>query len=221
MRKKSATRYSTPVSELLDVLNAAGLPTGRSKSRSAVHQSGDLHRTLHVWLLKDRHYVLLQRRAQSKLEPGKLDVAVGGHFRAGETLREVLRETREELGFDASPHELIYLGTTRAQRHYPGMLDNELQETYLLLRDAPLESYRLEPAEVDVLYELPLAGAIALFEHGTPLAAAGYDAYGRRSNALLVAADLIEAARGETATRLKQIQDWLATGKTPEPLGLE
>ena len=210
------------MSELLDVLNAAGLPTGRTKSRSAVHQSGDLHRTLHVWLLKDRQQVLLQRRAQSKaLEPGKLDVAVGGHFRAGETLREVLRETREELGFDASPHELIYLGTTRAQRHYPDMIDHELQETYLLLRDAPLESYRLEPAEVDVLYELPLAGAIQLFEHGAPLAAAGYDAYGRHNNALLVAADLIEAARGETAVRLRQIQDWLATGKTPEPLGLE
>ena len=218
---KNATRYSTLVSELLDVLNAAGLPTGRTKRRDAVHQSGDLHRTLHVWLLKDRQNVLLQRRAMGKdLEPGKLDVAVGGHFSAGETLPDVLRETREELGFDVSPHELIYLGITRAQRRYPGAIDNELQETYLLLRDAPLESYRLAPDEVDVLYELPLAGAVALFEHGTPLAAAGFDAYGRQNNALLIAADLIEPARKEAATRLKQIQAWVISGEMPEPIDL-
>ena len=202
------------------MLNAAGLPTGQTKSRDAVHQSGDLHRTLHVWLLKDRQNVLLQRRAQNKLEPGKLDVAVGGHFRAGETLREVLRETHEELGFDASPHELIYLGTTRDERHYPGITDNELQETYLLSRAAPLESYQLDPTEVDVLYELPLAGAITLFEHGTPLAAAGFDAYGRHNDALLVADDLIESARAKTVIRLRQIQAWVAGGEAPETVDL-
>ena len=209
------------MSELLDVLNAAGTPTGQTKPRDAVHRDGDLHRTLHLWVLKDKRSVLLQRRAPSKdLEAGKLDVAVGGHFSAGETLPDALRETREELGFDTSPHDLIYLGTTHDCRLYPGMIDNELAETYLLLRDAPLESYHLDPAEVDVLYELPLTGAVHLFEHGTPLAAAGFDAYGRHNNALLVAADLIEPARLEAAARLKQIQPWVASGGVPEPIDL-
>lgn len=209
------------MSERLDVLNAAGFPTGETKTRDAVHRAGDLHRTLHVWLLKDGRNVLLQRRALGKLEPGKLDVAVGGHFSAGETLPDVLRETREELGFGAAPHELIYLGTTRARRHYPNVIDNELQETYLLVRDAPLASYRLNRSEVEVLYELPLAGAIALFERGTPLAAAGFDAYGRDNNALLIAADLIEPARREVVARLKQIREFVAGGGAqPEPLDL-
>ena len=54
------------------MLNAVGLPTGRTKERAAVHRDGDLHRTLHVWLVKDARSVLLQRRAASKdLEPGK------------------------------------------------------------------------------------------------------------------------------------------------------
>ena len=54
------------------MLDAAGLPTGRTKERAAVHRDGDLHRTLHVWLVKDARSVLLQRRAASKdLEPGK------------------------------------------------------------------------------------------------------------------------------------------------------
>ena len=208
------------MSERLDVLNAAGLPTGETKARDAIHRDGDLHRTLHIWLLKDGRNVLLQRRALGKdLEPGRLDVAVGGHFSAGETLPDVLRETREELGFEVLLHELVYLGTTRARRYYPDIIDYELQETYLLVRDAPLASYRLNPNEVEVLYELPLTGAIALFEHGTPLAAAGFDAYGRYNNALLIAADLIEPARSEVVVRLKQIQEFVADGGTqPEPL---
>lgn len=198
------------MTEPLDVLNPSGLPTGEVKARAAVHRDGDLHRTLHLWLVNDGQ-VLLQRRATGKdLEPGKLDVAVGGHFRAGETLLEVLREVDEELGVTVQPGELTYLGTFRATRHYPGVTDDELQESYLLLRDAPLTSYRLDPAEVDTLYELPLAGATALYQNGTPLAAAGFDARGRRDNALLYADDLIEQARTDVVERLRQIQMLLA-----------
>lgn len=189
------------------MLDAAGLPTGRTKTRAEVHRDGDLHRTLHVWVVKDDRNVLLQRRAARKdLEPGKLDVAVGGHFSAGETLPGALRETEEELGFRVGVGELTYLETARVRRTYPEMQDYELQESYLLRRDAPLTSYALDPDEVEVLYEVPLAGAIALFEHGTPVAAAGFDAYGRENNALLIEDDLIEQARGEVVTRLRQIE---------------
>lgn len=200
--------------ERLDVLNPAGLPTGETKSREAVHRDGDLHRTFHLWIVREERSVLMQRRSQSKdLEPGKLDVAVGGHFGAGETLIDVLREVEEELGFSVSLGELEYLCTTHAQRDYEGLRDNELQETYLLRRDAPLEHYHLNPGEVDVLYELPLAGAIALFRRGTPLAVPGYDAYGRQNNALLVTNDLIEQARDEVVARLEQITDLIGASE--------
>lgn len=198
------------MSELLDVLNVAGLPTGETKARAAVHQDGDLHRTLHVWIVKDARNVLLQRRAAGKdLEPGKLDVAVGGHFLAGEMLLEVLRETEEELGFSVRLGELTYLETNRVRRVYPGMQDHELQESYLLRRDAPLTSYALNPEEVEVLYEVPLDGAVALYERGTPVAAAGFDAYGRENNALLIEDDLIEQAREDVVARLRQIAELL------------
>lgn len=204
------------MSELLDVLlPPAGVPSGVRKARSAVHRGGDLHRTLHLWLVSGQN-VLLQRRAAAKeLEPGKLDVAVGGHFGAGETLAEVLREAEEELGLRVRPGALEYLGTFRATRHYPGVTDDELQESYLLRRDAPLASYTPNPGEVEVLYELPLAGAIALYEHGTPVAAAGFDAYGRENNALLIEDDLIEQARADVTARLRQIRARLA--EVPHP----
>ncbi len=202
------------MTEPLEVLNPLGQPTGETKARAAVHRDGDLHRTLHLWVVRNDYqdaYVLMQRRAPGKdLEPGKLDVAVGGHFRAGETLSEVLREAHEELGMTVQPGELTYLGTFRATRHYPGVIDDELQESYMLVRDAPLTSYQLDPVEVEVLYELPLAGAVALYEHGAPLAAAGYDAQGRHNDALLIADDLIEGAREDVAARLHQIQALLA-----------
>lgn len=198
------------MSEALDVLlPPAGVPSGVTKARSAVHRDGDLHRTLHLWIVSGQN-VLLQRRAAAKdLEPGKLDVTVGGHFGVGETLAEVLREAEEELGVVVTPGALEYLGTFRATRHYPGVTDHELQESYLLRRNAPLTSYAPNPGEVEVLYELPLAGALALYEHGAPVAAAGFDAYGRRNDALLIEDDLIEQARGEVVARLEQIAELL------------
>ncbi len=213
------------MTEPLEVLNPSGQPTGETKARAAVHRDGDLHRTLHLWVVRDGDegaYVLMQRRAPGKdLEPGKLDVAVGGHFRSGETLPDVLREAHEELGVTVQPRELTYLGTFRATRHYPelgdaGIIDDELQESYLLVRNAPLTSYQLDPAEVAVLYELPLGGAVALYEHGAALAAAGCDAQGRRNDALLIADDLIEGTREDVAARLRQIQTLLAGRETPD-----
>ncbi len=207
--------------EVLDVLNPAGLPTGEVKARDEVHRNGDLHRTFHLWIVREGRNVLLQRRSPLKdLEPGKLDVAVGGHFGAGETLADVLREVEEELGVTVRLGELTYLCTTHALREYEGIRDNELQETYLLRRDVPLESYTLAQDEVDVLYEVPIVGALELFGNGTPLAAAGYDAYGRQNNALLIVDDLIEQARAEVIARLEQIQGLLhPTSSTALPKG--
>jgi hypothetical protein len=61
-----------------------------------------------------------------------------------------------------------------------------LQESYCSARRA-LESYVLDPAEVEVLYELPLLRMIALYERGTPLRRRGTTPTGGTTDALLVA----------------------------------
>lgn len=198
------------MSEYLDVLTEHGLPTGERKLRSEVHQDGDWHRTFHLWIVRENRFVLMQRRALGKdLEAGKLDVTVGGHFAAGETLKDVLREVEEELGLRVNIGDLRYLGSAKVERHYPALTptvtDKEHQERYLLRCDQPLSHYQLNPAEVEVLYELSLPGALALFRAGTPLAAAGYDAYGRTNNALLFEADLMTQAQQDIAAILEQI----------------
>ena len=196
--------------ELLDVLNPNGTPTGERKARAAVHRDGDLHRAFHLWIVKEGRYVLLQRRSQHKdLEPNKLDVTVGGHFGAGETIQEVLRETEEEIGLTVTPSEIHHLETRRVERTYPNAIDREIQEVYVMRCDRPLNEYFLLPKEVYVLYEVPLLRALALYRDGAHVAAAGYDCYGRNNDALLVKDDTIEQARADTARVLELVRGWL------------
>lgn len=199
--------------EWLEVLDPSGEPTGERRLREVVHRQGLWHRTLHLWIVRmvsGTPYVLMQRRSGAKdLEPGKLDVAVGGHLGAGEGVAAGLREAEEELGLVLTPEDLVPLGCFRAERTYPHAVDREFQETFVLRRDAGLETYTLHPEEVAALYALPLEGAVALYERGTPLTAHGVDARGRRLRARLTAADLIEQARGEVGARLRQIETLL------------
>lgn len=39
--------------EMLDIVDENGEPTGIIKERSKVHAEGDLHRTSHVWIVRD------------------------------------------------------------------------------------------------------------------------------------------------------------------------
>lgn len=196
--------------ETLDVLNALGEPAGERKTRAAVHRSGDLHRALHVWIVREGHYVLFQRRAASKdLEPGKIDVTVGGHLMAGETVADAVREVEEELGLSVDFARLRFLGTLHSERRYPDAIDRELQEVYLLACDQALDEHHPNAREVEVLYELPLEGALALYREGRPLAVAGWDAQGRNNHALLTLDDLIAQARDEVITALEWIETWL------------
>ncbi|HEX3722151.1 MAG TPA: NUDIX domain-containing protein, partial [Nitrolancea sp.] len=95
---------ASPPDELFDVLNADGTPTGEVKRRADVHGDGDWHRAFHLWIVRrtetGRCEVLFQRRSSRKdTWPNRLDIAVGGHYGAGETIKDVVREIDEELGF--------------------------------------------------------------------------------------------------------------------------
>ncbi len=197
--------------EMLEILDPDGQPSGRQKPRGEIHRDGDWHRAFHLWIVRERRLVLLQRRARSKdLAGGLIDVTVGGHMRPGETLPDMLREVEEELGVEVRPGELHYLGTFREQRQYRDALDREFQETYLLLDDRPLEHYTLDCREVSVLYEAPLEAVLGLYRQGGHLAAAGWDCQQRHNNALLIEADLIEQARAGTTAALELVRQRLA-----------
>ena len=149
------------------VLDANGEPTGATKRRADIHRDGDWHGALHIWVggveADGRSFALFQRRSASKdTWPGSLDVAVGGHLRAGESLAETMREAEEEIGLVLTLADLTRLG--RRFAHSVGGTDNEVQEVFGLRSDLALDRYRLHPDEVSAVVSVGLDDAIALFE---------------------------------------------------------
>ncbi len=148
--------------EPFDVITADGKPTGRVKSRAEVHRDGDWHRAIHVWVagVDDRgtSFLTLQRRSPHKdTWPDRFDATVGGHYRAGETLAETLREVEEEIGIISELKDLRPLGIrVCANEAQPEIIDREIQDVFLLRDDRPLEEFQPNPAELAALVRFPL-----------------------------------------------------------------
>jgi isopentenyldiphosphate isomerase len=148
--------------EPFDVITADGRPTGRVKTRAEIHRDGDWHRAIHVWVagVDDRGapFLTFQRRSPHKdTWPARYDATVGGHYRAGETLTETVREVEEEIGIITDLRELRPLGVrVCANEAQPGIVDREIQDLFLLRDDRPLENFRPNPAELAALVRFPL-----------------------------------------------------------------
>jgi isopentenyldiphosphate isomerase len=141
-------------SELLEVFEASGRPTGRARSRSAIHLEGDWHLAFHCWVLrKGGQEIVLQRRSALKdTFPLRWDAAAAGHWRFGESPEEASREISEELGLSVRFERLRSVGREREERAFSnGLIDRELHEVYALEWEAPLSSYRPDPGEVSAL----------------------------------------------------------------------
>lgn len=185
--------------ELFDIVRADGTPTGRVKARAAVHRDGDWHRAVHVWIAGIEAdgvpFLLVQRRGFGKdTWPGRLDATVGGHYRAGEGLAEVLREVEEEVGVAAGREDLLPLGVRiSVNESEPGVLDRELQDVFLLRDDRPLTAFRPNPAELAALIRVPLAAWLDLLAGAASSVAAWSLSPGAAAPAgvALTAADLI------------------------------
>jgi isopentenyldiphosphate isomerase len=147
--------------ELFDVVTFNGRPTGITKRRADVHRDGDWHRAVHVWVtgIDDLgSFLTFQRRGLAKdTNPGKFDATVGGHFGAGETLVEALREVEEEIGISVGIDDLRFVGLRICiAEPQPGVKDHELQDVFLLRDDRPLTGYRPNPAELSAIVRCPL-----------------------------------------------------------------
>ena len=137
--------------ETLDLLDADGNLTGRTKAKPEVHRDGDWHRSAHVWIATSDGRVLLQRRSPAKQSwPDLWDISVAGHVSAGETpVEAALRECAEELGLVLAAEELVPIGRLRYQCEYrEDFIENEYHDVFLVRRDVDLASLRLDPAEV-------------------------------------------------------------------------
>lgn len=142
--------------ELLEVYDVHGQPTGTGLTRGEVHRRGVWHLAFHCWVVRAGAVgpeVVLQRRSAAKdTFPLYWDASAAGHWRMGEQLEDAAREIEEELGLRVPVSALVPLGRERTSRRHPnGLIDRELHAVHLLRWQAPLVSYDPSREEVSAL----------------------------------------------------------------------
>ena len=155
--------------ERFDVVTENGEPTGVTKARADVHRDGDWHKAIHIWIYgigKHGPVLLMNQRGKHKdTWPLGLDATVGGHLGAGETVEDAFREVEEEIGvrIDPARFEWIFQRKRSSGSLIPGVLDQEIQEVFLLRDDRPLTAYMPNPAELEGLVQIDVEQAGPLF----------------------------------------------------------
>lgn len=146
--------------ELLDIVDEQGIPTGETIERTLAHEQGILHRTSHVWIMREkkgRIQILLQKRSEEKDSyPGCYDISSAGHIPAGvDFLPSAIRELEEELGLSVPQEVLVYCGKRRFQFqqifHGKPFHDNQVSNIYLLWLDKEPEEFLLQKEEVSAV----------------------------------------------------------------------
>ncbi|MDE5720052.1 MAG: NUDIX domain-containing protein [Paramuribaculum sp.] len=130
--------------ELFPVVDENGNVVG-SATRSECHSgSMKLHPVVHLHVIDRDGRILLQRRSPDKdIQPGRWDTAVGGHVDYGESVRDaLLRESREELGIDASGAVAVTHYVFQSQR------EREYVNTFFLRVDAGQFQASPDPVEI-------------------------------------------------------------------------
>lgn len=146
------------MSEILDIVDEYGNPTGKTINRTMAHAKGIWHRTSHVWILRihdDKLQILLQKRTMTKDSyPGCYDISSAGHIPAGvDFISSALRELQEELGVTVSPDKLIYCGDRKIVSdelfHGKEYHDRQFSRIFCLWLYLPEESFALQAEEID------------------------------------------------------------------------
>ena len=161
--------------EYLDIADEKGNPIGKTVSRKDAHEFGILHRTAHVWVIREtqgRVEVLLQKRSADKDSfPEMYDTSSAGHIPAGdEPLLSAIRELKEELGIVATLEQLHYAGTFRIQYekvfHNRLFRDNEVTQVFVYTEPVQIEQLVLQASEVSEVKWFVLDDVWNEIQHG-------------------------------------------------------
>lgn len=136
--------------------------------RNRAHLEGILHPSEHVWIYNEHGQILLQKRAENKSMPGKLDVSVAGHtstkldthaleseiltyvqswgFRRKNALREVEEELIGSLQFKEEDLQSVWI-----YRTFDLVKNNEHIVQYVLKISNDFTQIQFDPKEVAAL----------------------------------------------------------------------
>lgn len=154
-----------PDDELVDVYDDSLKKVGVAM-REEAHRKGYWHLNLHCWIVTKRKggAVIFQVRSEDKPTfPGLLDSTVGGHYRAGEQLKDVAREIKEEIGVAPDVKKFVPLGSRVDVAGYDGLSKREIAEVFFIRDDRPLRAFKVDPLEVRALVEVRIWDGLRLF----------------------------------------------------------
>ena len=163
--------------EYFDVCDKNGIPTGDIVERSRAHHDGIMHRTAHVWIVREHNgekEVLLQKRSADKDSfPGCYDTSSAGHVPAGmEPLESALRELEEELGIKAEKEDLEYIDTfpISYESEFHGMIfkDEERAFVYVYGKTIDIGQLILQKEEVESVAWFEIKKLIAMRRRRDP-----------------------------------------------------
>lgn len=122
------------LSELIEILDNLGNPTGKTTSREEIHLKGLPHKSVHIHIINDKNQLLLQKRSATKLIfPNVWAPAVGGHISAGEDLLcTAIRETKEEVNLDITASQLNFIGIVKDSASYRDHHENEFLHIFTM-----------------------------------------------------------------------------------------
>lgn len=146
--------------ELLDVYDEDMNPLGTA-DKAQVHREGLWHKAFRCWVIRrtpdKKCKVWLQLRSKDKqLYPNLLATSAAGHLRHGEQNRDGIRELEEELGLKTSKDKLVKLFTSKKSYRDDHIIDNEFNPTYLCETQTEFSELKLQPQEVDGIFEFEL-----------------------------------------------------------------
>ncbi|WP_246056008.1 NUDIX hydrolase [Alteribacter natronophilus] len=155
--------------EILKTFNEKHEQTGTAP-REEVHRKGFWHETFHCWFVaKEKEDIGLyfqMRSSEKKDYPSLLDITAAGHLLADESVRDGVREVKEETGVSVSMDDLISLGVIRLTDPgiRRGFSDNEFAHTFLYKYTGGTDRLVPQQGEVDGFYRVSLDEVEALFE---------------------------------------------------------
>ena len=140
--------------EIIDVINENGEVIG-TKDRKQIYIDGDLHRTVHIWVINSNKEILVQKRSPKKdTYPGLWAISTAGHISSGDnSIETALRELKEELGIKVTERELEFLFSIRRNDTMGDLKINTLDDVYLVQADLDVENTKLQFSELtDIKY---------------------------------------------------------------------
>jgi hypothetical protein len=138
--------------------------SGIVKSLEQAWDDEDWIGTFNLWIVQDKpipSIVYQQRSLDNAWAPGKLDVTAGGHYSAGEEIKDGMREVEEELGKRFRFKDLKYFGRKiHVSPDVKGRERHNVVDIFMIKDISPLESYKLQESEVYAICACPIEDLI-------------------------------------------------------------